>query len=71
MIHEIVKEVHIPVEISKPYIVKQEVPVEVNTTYPHFVKEEVPVILKEEQTVPIPYYYDRIKTEIQTVEKII
>lgn len=44
---------------------------EVPTTVPHYIKEEVPVFVKEEKTISVPFYYDRIKPEVQTIEKIV
>ncbi len=38
---------------------------------PHYIKEEIPVYIKEENTIPIPFYHERIKPEIQIVEKIV
>ena len=47
IVNTIMKETHIPVEISKPCVVSQEYPVEVPTTVNHYVTEEKPVFIKE------------------------
>ncbi len=44
---------------------------EVPTTVTRYIKEEVPVFIKEENVIHVPFYYDRIRPEIQTIEKIV